>query len=249
MKGLALPLLLIVAAELAARTLGLASDSLAAPSDIALALAQAVADGRLFLWSAQTVGMALAGLVLGGGSGVAVGLLIGLSPAAARFLHLPIEFLRPIPSVALLPIALLVFGFGLRLEIAIVAFACFWPMLIIGSAAVAGVERRLLEVGRVLGLGPLARVTKIVLPAALPRLFVAFRLAASVSLVVAVTVEIALNPFGLGYAMMYAQETMRPALMFAVLVWVGLVGWAVNGLLLVAQTRLFGPAALVEAER
>ncbi len=247
MKGLVLPILLVALAEGAARTFGIASDSLAAPSDIAAALAEALADGRLLLWSAQTVASALAGLAIGGGLGLVLGLLVGLSPATGRVLHLPIEFLRPIPSVALLPVALLGFGFGYRLEIAIVAFACFWPVLIIGSAAISGVERRLLEVGRVLRFGPLARIRKIVLPAALPRLFVAFRLAAGVSLIVAVTVEIALNPLGLGYAMMYAQETLRPALMFAVLVWVGLVGWAINALLLTAQRRLFGPAALVNA--
>lgn len=249
LRALALPLLLVLAAELAAQTLGLASASLAAPSDVALALAAALADGTLLVWSAQTIAAALGGLAIGGGFGLATALLVGLWPPAARVLHLPIEFLRPIPSVALLPVALLGFGFGFRMEIAIVAFACFWPVVIIGSAAIAGVERRLLEVGRVLRLGRLARIRKIVLPAALPRLFVAFRLAAGVALIVAVTVEIALNPLGLGYAMMYAQETLRPALMFAVLVWVGIVGWAVNALLLVAQECLFGPAALVEAAR
>jgi len=86
-----------------------------------------------------------------------------------------------------------------------------------------------------------------VLPAALPRIFVAFRLAAGIALIVAVTVEIAINPLGLGYAMMNAQQTLRPALMLALLVWIGLIGWGFNGLLLWMQNRLFGPAARVEA--
>lgn len=244
LKALALPLALLIAAEVAARTLGIRSDNLAAPSDVAVTLVAALADGRLLAWSAQTIASALAGLAIGGGLGLAVGALVGLSPMAGRVLQIPVEFFRPIPSVALLPIALLGFGFGFRMEIAVVAFACFWPVMILGGAAIAGVERRLLEVGRVMRFGVLARLTKIVLPAALPRLFVAFRLAAGVALIVAVTVEIAMNPLGLGHAMMNAQETLRPALMFAVLVWIGVVGWGLNALLLLAQRRLFGPAGL-----
>jgi ABC-type nitrate/sulfonate/bicarbonate transport system permease component len=149
--------------------------------------------------------------------------------------------------VALIPIALLAFGFGFRMEVAIVAFACFWPLLIIGQAAIAGVEPRLLEVGRVLRLSLAARIRKIVLPAALPRLFVAFRLAAGVSLIVAVTVEITTNPLGLGYGLMMAQSALDPARMFAFLLWLGVVGWSVNALLLAAQRRLFGAAGGLEA--
>ena len=86
---------------------------------------------------------------------------------------------------------------------------------------------------------------KIVVPAALPRFFVAFRLAAAAALIVAVTVEIAANPLGLGYGLMIAQQTLHPDIMFAMLIWLGIVGWSVNALLLQMQRRLFGPAALV----
>ena len=122
-------------------------------------------------------------------------------------------------------------------------------MAIIIQAAIAGVEPRLMEVSRMIGLGPLSRIAKIVLPAALPRLFVAFRLAAGISLIVAVAVEIVINPLGLGYALMQAQQTLRPELMFAVLLWVGIIGFALNWLLLAAQRRLFGRAALGGAAR
>jgi NitT/TauT family transport system permease protein len=128
------------------------------------------------------------------------------------------------------------------MEISIVAFACFWPVLIVGQSAVGGIEPRLIEVSRALGLGLVGRAVKIVLPAALPRLFVAFRLAAGTALIVAVTVEIAANPLGLGYQLIAAQQSLQPAIMLAMLLWVGIVGWAFNWLLLLAQRRLFGPA-------
>ena len=139
--------------------------------------------------------------------------------------------MRPIPSVALIPVALVALGFGYRLEIAIVAFACTWPVLLLTRAAVAGVEPRLIEVARALRLSFAARIVKIVVPAALPRIFVAFRLAAGVSLIVAVTVEIAVNPLGLGAGVMTAGQALRPELMLAYLLWIGIVGFALNAML------------------
>ena len=120
------------------------------------------------------------------------------------------------------------------------AFSCFWPLLIITESAVRSIEPRLIEVARVLNLSLLDRVLKIILPAALPRIFVGLRLAAAVSLVVAVTVEITANPMGLGYALIVAQESMRPDRMFALIAWIGLIGWALNASLLRAQQRWFG---------
>jgi ABC-type nitrate/sulfonate/bicarbonate transport system permease component len=139
-----------------------------------------------------------------------------------------VEFLRPIPSVALIPLAMLVFGFGLRMEVSVVAFATFWPMLVLAQAAARQVEPRLLEVARALQLSPATCVAKIVLPAMVPRLFVALRLGVAIALVVAVTVEIAANPSGMGYAMMIAQQSLDPALMLAWLFWIGVLGYAIN---------------------
>jgi NitT/TauT family transport system permease protein len=242
MKGLILPALLIALAEIGARWQG-PSDVIAPPSQVALAFAEAIRDGSLASATRDTLIAAFAGLGLGGAMGLALGVVLGLSRAFDRLMELPVEVLRPIPSVAVIPVALVALGFGYRLEIAIVSFACIWPMLIFARAAVAGVEPRLLEVARALKLSPIATVVKIVAPAALPRIFVAFRLAAGVALIVAVTVEIAVNPQGLGAALMTAGQALRPDLTLAFLVWVGIVGFALNQGLLWAQGRLFGRIA------
>src|SRR5262245_13259411 len=147
--------------------------------------------------------------------------------------------LRPIPSVALLPLSLLVFGFGYRMEVAVIAFATFWPALILTQSAVAQIEPRLIEVSRLMGLTRLQMAWKIVLPAAAPRLMTGLRLAAGFALVVAVTAEIVSNPQGLGRDLMLAQETLRPDRMFAALVWVGLIGWGLNVTLLRLEHWLF----------
>ena len=90
---------------------------------------------------------------------------------------------------------------------------------------------RLLELARVLEMPFATRMKKIILPAALGRITVGLRVAVSISLVVAVTVEIVLNPRGLGYSMMMAQQTLKPELMYAQLLWLGALGWALNAAL------------------
>jgi NitT/TauT family transport system permease protein len=240
MRGLVVPVLVVVLAQAAAMIWGIKSDMLAAPSTIALAGWRAAVDGTLWTATGQTLGAALTALGIGGGLGLVCGILLGLFRPLARLFTISVEAVRPVPSVALIPIALLVFGFGFRMEVSVTAFACFWPMLIMGQAAVAGIQPRLLEVGRALRMSFPARAWKIVLPAALPRLFVGLRLAAGIALIVAVTVEIVANPLGLGYMLMIAQQSLHPGLMFAALLWVGIIGWALNGVLLFAQRRLFG---------
>ena len=244
-KALLLPILVLAALELWARMVHLQSDSLAPPSAVAAALAEGFKDGSFLIATRDTLISAFAGLLIGGAIGLAFGIALGISHIFDRLMEVTIEAIRPIPSIALLPIALIALGFGYRMEIVIVAFACIWPILILTRAAVAGIEPRLVEVSRALRLSPASRVRKIIIPAALPRIFLAFRLGAGIALIVAVTVEIAINPIGLGAGIMTAQQALRPDLMLAYLLWIGIVGYLLNTGLVVAQRRLFGRAALV----
>ncbi len=244
-KAIVLPVVAVLAFELWARASHLQSDALAPPSAIAAALVEAFADGSILVATRDTLASAFAGLVAGGAIGLALGIALGLSAALGQLLDVTIETLRPIPSVALLPIALIALGFGYRIEIIVVAFASLWPILILSRAAVGGIEPRLMEVARALRLSPADRVAKIIIPAALPQIFLAFRLAAGFALIVAVTVEITINPIGLGAGIMTAQQALRPDLMLAYLLWIGIVGFALNAGLMLAQRHLFGRAALV----
>jgi ABC-type nitrate/sulfonate/bicarbonate transport system permease component len=244
-KAFLLPVAALVLLEIWARATQLQSDSLAPPTAIAAALAEAFRDGSVLTATRDTLISAFAGLAIGGAIGLAFGIALGIFRVFDRLMEVTVEAIRPIPSIALLPIALIALGFGYRMEILIVAFACVWPILILSRAAVAGIEPRLMEVSRALRLSPLDQVLKIVIPAALPRIFLAFRLAAGIALIVAVTVEITINPIGLGAAIMTAQQALRPDLMLAYLVWIGVVGYLLNSGLVVAQRYLFGRAALV----
>lgn len=239
-RGLVLPAILLILCEiLALFYVSPDSFSLAPPHAIAVAFVRLTLDGTFLAATVETLAGALGGLLLGGTLGLALGLILGLSPALDRVTNLSIEALRPVNPAALIPLALLVYGFGFRMEASIVAFVTLWPILVLTRAAIGATEPGLLEVSRVLELGYAKSARSIVLPAALPRIFVAFRLAAAVALIVAVTVEIVANPRGLGYGMMLAAQSLHPDESFAFLVWIAGLGWLFNIVLVATERRFF----------
>ena len=226
--GSIIPLLLLIGWEVSNRTGVLAMESLSRPSDILAAGYAGLSDGSLLLATLQTCETALLGLAIATVVGIGFGAVLGLLPTTERIAGPTIEALRPIPAIAFMPLALMIFGFGVGLEASIVAYACVWPILIVTIAAVRAVEKRLLEVAAVLELPVWKKMMKIVLPAAFARINVGLRVAAAISLVVAVTVEIVLNPRGLGYHLMLAEQSLQMGLMWAQLVWLCLLGYALN---------------------
>lgn len=243
-RGLWLPIAVLAMAQIAGTLYPGESTTLAPPLDIARAGYRLLADGTLLVSTGQTLLAAALGLAVGGATGMLLGIFLGRFRVIDRLLTFPIEVLRPIPPIALLPIALMVFGFGYRLEAAIIAFGVLWPILVLTRNAIAGIEPQLLELSALLEMGSKDRITKIVLPAILPRLFVAFRLAVGIALILAVTVEITINPLGLGSGIMLAGQSLEPAAMLAYLIWIGCIGIALNTSLLALQKRWFshGPS-------
>ena len=139
-KALALPLAALLALEVWARATHLQSDSLAPPSEIVMALFGAFADLSILTATRDTLFSAFAGLAIGTIIGLALGIAFGIFDTLNRLMEVTVEAIRPIPSIALLPIALIALGFGYRMEIVIVAFACVWPILILSRAAVRSIS-------------------------------------------------------------------------------------------------------------
>lgn len=240
LRGLVIPVLLIALWEIGSRAGVLPEDTMSRPSTIAVAGWDALLDGSLLLATLQTFQTALLGLAIASIIGILLGILIGLSPVLEAVIGPTLETIRPVPAVALIPLALLIYGFGVRMEVLVITFACVWPVLIVTVTAVRGIEPRLLEVARTLQMPAVSRMRRIVLPAAMARIAVGIRVSAGVALVVAVTVEIVLNPQGLGYGMIIAAQSLRPELMWAELLWVGFAGWAFNRLLATIDQRWLG---------
>ena len=236
LRGIIIPALAITAWEAASRTGALQLEFLSRPSDILAAGIDGLTDGSILLATAQTFEAALFGLAIAVVAGVLAGAIIGLSRPIERTVGPTIEALRPIPAVAFIPLTLLLFGFGLPMEGTVVAYACVWPILLSTIAAVRGIEPRLLEVAQALELSFAERMRKIILPAALGRINVGVRVAVGFALVVAVTVEIVVNPRGLGYSLILAQQSLRIDLMYAQLLWLSILGYAVNAVMRTVRT-------------
>jgi NitT/TauT family transport system permease protein len=170
--------------------------------------------------------------------GVVAGIAIGLwrwADAATRVL---VEFLRPIPSVALIPVAVLIFGIELKMQLMLIVFACVWPVLFNVRFGVQSVDPLLLDTGRVSRLSRFALVRRVVLPAALPALFTGVRIASSIALVLAVSSEIVTGSPGLGKLIADADAAANVELSYAGVYMTALLGLVLNLGLQVADRRL-----------
>jgi NitT/TauT family transport system permease protein len=237
-KGLVLPLVLVACWELASRADLIPLQTMSRPSDIIAAWWTDLSNGALLTATMQTLQATLFGFLIATAIGILVGLCVGLSSTARLMISPSLDTLRPVPPVALIPLSLLLLGFGVSMEAAVVAFACVWPILIATTAAVRAADPRLHEVAQILEFNAFSYARKFVLPAALGRIGVGMRTGLGIALVVAVTVEIVVNPRGLGYSLIIAQQSMRPDSMYAQLLWVGVIGSTMNHLLMQFDHRV-----------
>ncbi len=160
--------------------------------------------------------------------GIPLGMLIGSRPLLYRCLRLPIEFLRPIPSVALIPLAVIVYGTGLQMKVFLVVFASFWPLLFQALYGVQDVDPVLRDTALSFRLGPISRLVRVTMPSAAPYIATGLRISASIALVLALTAELVVGAPGLGRAINIAHSSGAVGPMYALIIVAGLLGWAVN---------------------
>jgi ABC-type nitrate/sulfonate/bicarbonate transport system permease component len=178
------------------------------------------------------------GLAIAVAGGVGLGLLLGSVPALRAVTSSTIEFLRPIPSVALIPLAVLLFGTDLRSKLLLVVYASFWQVLIQVLSGVQDVDPVAMDTAHSYRLGRWARVRHVVWPTTLPYAVTGFRLAAAVALVLAVTAELIIGSPGLGKKIAVAQTSGAVPAMYALVVVAGLLGVGVNLLARTVERRL-----------
>jgi sulfonate transport system permease protein len=229
--GLATPAAGVLAWEAAIRAGLLDYQYLPAPSAIVRGAGELAASGELADATVQTLTAVVLGWAIAVAAGVSSGLLLGSSPAARRWSLATIEVLRPMPAIAFVPVALLLFGFSIETELIVIILPSLWPVLINTMGGMAAVHPRLADAGRTLQLSRTAMLCKVTLPAALPAILVGMRLSLTLALVLAVLAEMVGNPAGLGCAVVTQQQALRPDLMFACVAVIGLLGLALNALL------------------
>ncbi|HCT80612.1 MAG TPA: ABC transporter permease [Micromonosporaceae bacterium] len=226
--GLAGLVALLAAAEVLPRA-GLVPAEFAPPaSRIAVALADQAGDLTFWFAVRDTLVAWAVGLAIAVAAGVVLGIAIGSVPFVRAFTASTIEFLRPIPSVALIPLAVLLFGTRLPSTLMLVVYASFWQVLIQTLAGVADVDPVAEDTARSFGLGMWARIRHVTWPTALPYVMTGVRLAATVALVLAVTAELIIGSPGLGQHIAVAQASQAVPEMYALIVVTGLLGVIVN---------------------
>lgn len=210
------------------------------PSEILVASGELVRENQLFPNIAHTTIVTLVGWAIASVCGLVIGATLGLSKRIWTYTMSTIELFRALPSIVLLPIAVLLFGFSVRMELVLVIFAAQWPVMVSVIDGIRLVPDGLRDTGRTMRLSRSDILRKILLPAAIPQLLVGMRLALALSLILTVAAEMLANPEGMGYALVKEQESLHADRMFVYFLAIGILGILLNTIF-VFLTRLLLP--------
>lgn len=240
-RGLVGVAVVLLPLEILARGGALPATSVPAPSAVLLTAAGLLFDPTFLANVGATLLAWTAGLLAAVAIAVPLGLLLGSSPRSVVAAAAAIEFLRPIPSVALIPLAILLLGRGLDMKAILVAYAATWPILFNTISGVHGLDPVARDTARTFGLGRLATARVVLLPSAAPFIYTGIRISASIALVVAVSAELlAGGGLGIGTWMLERSQAGVPRdLLYAGVVVIGVLGLIINAALLAGDRRLF----------
>jgi ABC-type nitrate/sulfonate/bicarbonate transport system permease component len=168
------------------------------------------------------------GLTLATVLAVPIGILLGSSDVAGRAFRVPIEFLRPIPSAALIPLLFLTLGTTLKSEVFLATFGAFWPLLVQTMSGVRDVDPVAMDTARSFGLGRFERLYRITLPSSVPYIATGLRISSTVSLILAFTAELFMGTPGLGQKMNFAQSYGLNDQLYALALATGFLGIAIH---------------------
>lgn len=213
----------------AAPRLGLVPERYLPPASRILRALWTEASGAGF-WRAvaDTVRTGATGLAIAFCAAVALGMIIGSVPLLRAMTNSTVEVLRPIPSVALIPLVVLQFGTDIRSTVVLVVYACFWQVLIQVLYGAVDVDPVAHDTARSYGLGTWARLRHVTWPTALPYVITGLRLAATVALIVSITGELLIGSPGLGREIAVAQSSGAVPAMYGLVVATGMIGVLVN---------------------
>jgi ABC-type nitrate/sulfonate/bicarbonate transport system permease component len=158
---------------------------------------------------------------------VPIGILLGSSQFAQRAFRVPVEFLRPIPSAALIPLLFLTLGTTLKSEVFLAAFGAFWPLLVQTIYGVRDVDPVAIDTARSFGVGRFERLYRIKLPSAIPYIATGLRISSAVALILAFTAELFMGTGGLGQIMNVAESFGLIVQVYALALATGFLGLAI----------------------
>lgn len=195
---------------------------------IIVALFHRIRDGSLAAAALETLHLWAVGLAVAVILGVPAGLMVGLHRLVDNATRVIVEFLRPVPSVALVPVAILAFGIGFQMKLFLVVFASFWPLFFNAKYGVSQTDPQLVEAAKALGFRTRRITLRVIMPSSLPSVATGFRVAATVALILAVISEMVAGSTGLGHYILTASMAGRSESMYAAVLLVGLLGYGIH---------------------
>ena len=222
----------------------MATRLLPAPSAVAAAFWESLRNGTLVTHAAISTERALKGLVIGGGIGLVLGVLAGISRPAETVFDSSMQMLRNVPHLAMIPLVILWFGIGEEAKIFLVAVGTAFPIYLNTFHGIRTVDVRLIEMARVYGLGRLALFWRVILPGALPSILVGLRFSLGIMWLTLIVAETISASSGIGYMTMNAREFLQTDIVV-----LGIIVYALLGKLADAITRLIESAGARLASR
>ena len=194
-------------------------------------------DGSLWTSLAATALRMVVGWLLAAAIGIAVGAAIGSSRVARELLNPTLEFIRPLPASAVIPVAILFLGLSNAMSLTVIAFGAVWPVLLASVHGFSSVPPQLADVSHVLGFNRRDFLRKVALPSALPDIVAGLRVSLALALILTVVTEMQSSLPGLGWDIFFAQRSYRSADLYAGLILLALLGLAANHLILLFERR------------
>ncbi|WP_169304070.1 ABC transporter permease [Arthrobacter sp. CAU 1506] len=184
-----------------------------------------------------SLGRFAAGFAIAVLAGVGMGLACGLMPTVRRTVDPFIDFMRSLPQPALIPILIILLGIDTTMKIFIIALSSLWPILLNTIDGIRAVEPEKAAFAKIYGLSSGQWLTKVVLPAASPQIFVGARLALAIALIMMVVSEMVASSDGLGYFILISQQTFAIPEMWSGIAMLGIIGYLVNVLFVAMENR------------
>jgi NitT/TauT family transport system permease protein/sulfonate transport system permease protein len=198
-------------------------------------LAELVISGQLVSHLMITLSRFLQGYLLAASIAVILGIVLGYFRLAHSLFEAVIEFLRPMPSVAIIPVAVLLLGIGDAMIVAVTVYASVWPVLINTMDGVRHLERTLIDTGRTFALNRRKILWLVVLPAAAPYIVTGLRISLSIALILVTTAEMIAGSRGLGFFILDQERSMNSSNMYAGVILVSALGYLLNRLFVLGE--------------
>lgn len=201
-------------------------------SEVFVTLASIIASGELFRHIMASLVRFAQGYALAAVISVGTGLCLGLWRPLYTIFEPLIELLRPMPSPATIPIAILFLGIGDEMKVAVTAYACSWPILLNTIDGVRSIDSVLMNTAATFRLSPWERFWKVTLPAASPQIVTGLRVSLAIALILVTTTEMVVSNDGLGFYILDLQRSFRIQEMYAAIVALAIIGYSLNWLFL-----------------